>query len=63
MHAQGESHMGRMSEKWYREQATKRSMLGELEVDEDATVSMGDDPGAYVQTWLWVSDPPETAKE
>jgi hypothetical protein len=55
--------MGRMSEKWYREQGMKQSREGELEVDEDAIVSMGDDPGAYVQTWLWVSDPPETAEE
>lgn len=37
---------------------------GEIEVDDDAVVSMGDDGGAYVQAWLWVSDevagiPPE----
>jgi hypothetical protein len=55
--------MGRMSKKWYREQAMIRSKDGELEVDENATVSMGDDLGAYVQGWLWVCDPPETAEE
>lgn len=27
---------------------------GELEVDVDAEVSRGDDPGAYVQAWVWV---------
>ena len=34
-----------------------------MPVDEGATVSMGGDPGAYVQAWLWVSDPPQTAEE
>ena len=29
---------------------------GELELDEGAIVSKGDDPGAYVMTWIWVSD-------
>jgi hypothetical protein len=29
---------------------------GELEVDPDAVVSMGDDPGAYVMSWQWVTD-------
>lgn len=29
---------------------------GELEVDDVAVVSKGDDDGAYVMTWLWVSD-------
>lgn len=27
---------------------------GELEIDDNATVSFGDDNGAYVQAWLWV---------
>lgn len=27
---------------------------GELEIDTDATVSRGSDPGAYVQAWVWV---------
>jgi hypothetical protein len=38
----------------YREAA--RSSDGEIEVDEDAVVSMGDDPGAYVMCWQWVSN-------
>lgn len=28
---------------------------GEIEIDEEAEVSLGDDPGAYVQAWVWVS--------
>lgn len=32
-----------------------RSSEGRLEVDSNALVSWGDDPGAYVQTWSWVS--------
>jgi len=27
---------------------------GEVEVDENAEVSEGDDNGAYVQAWVWV---------
>lgn len=29
---------------------------GEIEFDDDAVVSKGDDAGAYVQGWLWISD-------
>lgn len=34
---------------------------GEIEIDADALVSMGEDPGAYVMAWVWVdnSDLPE----
>lgn len=32
---------------------------GEIEFDDDAVVSLGDDPGAYVQGWIWVDN--ETA--
>jgi hypothetical protein len=28
---------------------------GEIEIDDAALVSLGDDPGAYVQAWIWVS--------
>jgi hypothetical protein len=28
----------------------------EMEVDSDAFVSAGDDPGAWVQAWIWVTD-------
>lgn len=27
---------------------------GVLEIDDNAVVSVGDDPGAYVQAWVWV---------
>ena len=43
---------------------------GECEVDDGAKVSLGDDPGAYVQAWVWVYDfdmvkhlPPELQKD
>jgi hypothetical protein len=29
---------------------------GELEFDDNAQVSFGDDPGAYVQCWRWVTN-------
>lgn len=29
---------------------------GELEIDDNARVSKGDDDGAYVEAWIWVSD-------
>lgn len=29
---------------------------GELEIDDNAKVSRGDDPGVYVQAWVWVAD-------
>jgi hypothetical protein len=28
---------------------------GEIEINDNADVSLGDDPGAYVQAWVWVS--------
>lgn len=27
---------------------------GELEIDDDAVISLGFDNGAYVQAWIWV---------
>jgi hypothetical protein len=29
---------------------------GSVEIDDNAAVSYGDDPGAYVQAWTWVSE-------
>lgn len=29
---------------------------GEIEIDDKAAVSKGDDEGAYVQAWIWVPD-------
>jgi hypothetical protein len=38
-----------------REMARKRyGLTGNVDVDDDAVVSRGDDPGAYVQAWVWV---------
>ncbi len=28
---------------------------GEIEIDDNATISRGDDDGAYVQAWVWVN--------
>lgn len=39
----------------YRTAATRHVRDGELEVDSHATVSLSDDGGAYVQSWVWVS--------
>jgi hypothetical protein len=45
-------------EKWYQEQAKKQfEDEGTLEIDPGAAVSMGGDPGAYVQAWVWVDNP------
>ena len=38
----------------YVEAAMAMQRDGEIEVDENAEVSLGDDAGAYVQAWLWV---------
>lgn len=38
----------------YRAVARERAREGELEVDEDAVVSQGDNAGAYVQAWWWI---------
>jgi hypothetical protein len=41
----------------YRDAAKKlHHREGELEIDDDAIVSKGEDPGAYVQAWIWVSN-------
>ncbi|QIG69166.1 hypothetical protein EVB77_132 [Rhizobium phage RHph_N1_10] len=37
----------------YRE-AAKQQANDELEVDDDAVVSPGDDPGAWVHAWIWI---------
>lgn len=36
---------------------------GELEIDDDAVVSLGADDGAYVEAWVWVSDDDLVAHE
>ena len=32
---------------------------GRVEIDDNAKVSEGDDPGVYVQAWVWVDAPEE----
>ena len=39
----------------YREGACKQSST-ELEIDDRPKVSMGSDPGAFVQAWIWVTN-------
>lgn len=36
---------------------------GEIEIDERARVSRGDDQGAYVAAWVWVAFPDEEETE
>jgi ATP-dependent protease HslVU (ClpYQ) peptidase subunit len=43
----------------YRRRAKKLYKEGELEIDDDAVVSHGDDHGAYVMAWVWVEDEDE----
>ncbi len=38
----------------YRAAARRHACEGALEVDGNAVVSIGADPGAYVQSWLWI---------
>lgn len=38
----------------YRQAAQDQAVGGELEVDDWAVISAGDDDGAYVMAWLWV---------
>lgn len=37
--------------------AREMAREGEIEVDDTAIVSAGDDPGAYVMAWMWVDTP------
>jgi hypothetical protein len=40
---------------WFRRRAKELyGRDGEIEVDSNAVISYGDDPGAYVQAWVWV---------
>lgn len=46
-----------ITDEHYRKAADRiYSSEGEIEIDDDAKVSRGDDPGAYVQAWVWVYD-------
>jgi len=40
---------------WFRTHAKELyQQEGEIEVDNNARVSFGDDNGAYVEAWVWV---------
>jgi hypothetical protein len=40
---------------WFRARAKELyGKDGEIEVDSNALISYGDDPGAYVAAWVWV---------
>jgi hypothetical protein len=42
---------------WYRKRAKEIYCVdSEIEVDSNARISRGDDPGAYVEAWVWVPD-------
>ncbi len=40
----------------YRATALRLQRSGELEIDPNAVVSKGSDPGSYVMAWLWIED-------
>ncbi|MBU2722912.1 hypothetical protein [Acidithiobacillus ferridurans] len=40
----------------YVEAARKKTIEGELEVDDRSVLSRSDDGGQYVMAWLWVTD-------
>ena len=53
MRVTGETVMTYITDQQYRDAI---ACTDELEVDPDATVSQGSDPGAWVQCWVWVND-------
>jgi hypothetical protein len=49
---------------WYRERAREPyGVDGEIEVDSNARISRGEDPGAYVEMWVWVPDDGELIED
>jgi hypothetical protein len=49
--------MGVNTDEWYVQRAEDTLHRdGEVEIDDGALVSNGDDAGAYVQAWVWVPD-------
>lgn len=49
--------MPRITNAQYRAAAERiHGSEGSVEIDDGAKVSRGDDAGAYVQAWVWVSD-------
>lgn len=39
------------------ERARDEYQTDEIEIDDDAVQSRGDDPGTFVSAWIWVADP------
>lgn len=53
-----------MTDQQYREAARLNYQReGEIEIDDNAVISRGSDPGAYVEAWVWVEDPSVEASE
>jgi hypothetical protein len=51
-----------INKQWFRSRAKQMyHKEGEIEIDEGAPVSQGDDEGAYVQAWVWVPSPEGSA--
>jgi hypothetical protein len=40
----------------YRDAAVMHRRDGDIEIDDNAIVSKGDDAGAYVMAWIWIDD-------
>lgn len=52
-----------MTEEWFRSRAKEMyHEEGEIEIDEDAKVSMSEGEGAYVQAWVWVPSQKRSGK-
>lgn len=49
---QREDYIRRAKEQYYEE--------GAVEIDDNAKISVGSDPGVYVQAWVWVYDKENT---
>jgi hypothetical protein len=48
------------SNEWYIEQAREKyanPSNDDVEVDDDAVISHGNDDGVWVQAWVWVDNP------
>jgi hypothetical protein len=60
----GETESEGKDDDWSRERAKELyCVAGEIEVDSNARVSRGGDPGAYVEAWVWVPDDGERMDE
>ena len=50
------------NDQWFRNRAIELyHEEGQIEVDNDASVSAGDDEGAYVAAWVWVPSKKENS--